>query len=72
MTQQIEDRVVRLEAMMHRWKLTTMVALVVLATLSVVIVMRDRAKAEVRAHAFLLVNGSDEVIARLADSPGGP
>jgi hypothetical protein len=58
--------------MMHRWKFTTMVALVVLATLGVVIVMKDRTKAEVRAHAFLLLNGSDEVIARLADSPGGP
>ena len=49
-----------------------MLALVVLATLGVVIVMKDRTKAEVRAHAFLLLNGSDEVIARLADSPGGP
>src|SRR5258708_19007689 len=72
MTQQLEERVARLELIMQRWKFTAMVALLVMATVCVAILLKERTKAEVRARAFLLVNDSGELIARLADSPGGP
>jgi hypothetical protein len=72
MTQQLEERVARLELIMQRWKFTAIVALLVMATVCVVILLKERTEAEVRARAFLLVNDSGEIIARLADSPGGP